>query len=85
MNTTTTRTAEAQGLIDMVASTINLAGRDVQLATSTVVQLAQRIGLLEGHLQCRDFSAFPTTKANIEAELADKKQALKEMLASLCW
>ena len=87
MNTTTNtnRTAEAQAFIDSIASTLNGAGLNVALAVSTIAQISERIGLLEGHLQCRDFTAQPWAKENIEAELREKKQAQKEMLAFIGW
>ena len=56
---------------------------DVLWATKQVAEIAKRIGLLEGHLQCRDFTVEPWAKQNIETELAEKKALLETIIASL--
>lgn len=59
-----------------IAAALIAGGPTAVQAARRIAAVAQRVGLLEGHLQCRDFSSSPQAPEAIRKELDEAQKFL---------
>lgn len=59
-----------------IAAALAAGGTTAVQAASRIASVAARVGLLEGHLQCRNFSSAPEASEAIREELAQAQKFL---------